>query len=401
MKIIEGSVTAPEGFLASGNCAEIRKANKKDLAIIYSKVPCAAAGVFTTNLVRAACVDFNQKTLKNGKAQVIVVNSGNANACTGISGEKANAEIAAHAAKILNLSLEDVLIASTGVIGVELPVAKVIAGLDQLVYNLSPEGASDVAEAMMTTDLYDKQMAVEIEIGGKTVRLGAIAKGSGMIHPNMATMLAFITTDAAITPECLKKALQDSTLTSYNMISVDRDTSTNDMALILANGTAGNSPITDMESPEYKTFYAALHAINIVMAKKIARDGEGATHLIEMQVEGAPSDRAAQTIARSIISSNLVKAAVFGQDANWGRILCAAGYAGADFDFNQVDVYLGEVKVAENGMGLVFDEAAAKKVLEQENVTIRMDMKQGDGLATAWGCDLTFDYVKINGSYRT
>jgi glutamate N-acetyltransferase/amino-acid N-acetyltransferase len=401
MEEITGAVTAPRGFLAAGVCAEIRKAGKKDLAIIYSRTPCAAAGVFTQNAVRAFCVDYDRETLKSGRAHAIVANSGNANACNGPAGEETCRVMVRQAADLLRIAPEDILLASTGVIGVEMPLDRMVAGLKELVPQLTESGADDAAQAIMTTDLYEKKAAMQICLGGRTARIGAIAKGAGMIHPNMATMLGFITTDAAISAVCLQQALQDSVAESYNMVSVDRDTSTNDMVLALANGQAGNAEITDVSGPDYQTFYAAFHAVNLSLAKKIARDGEGATHLIEVRVEGADSDNAARLIARSITSSNLVKAAVFGGDANWGRILCAAGYSGAEFDFNRADIYLGTVKVAENGRGLQFDEALAGQELAREDVLIRLDLRQGTGRATAWGCDLTYDYVKINGSYRT
>ncbi|SHG53231.1 glutamate N-acetyltransferase [Thermosyntropha lipolytica DSM 11003] len=401
MKIIEGSITAPEGFKAGAVCSGVKKKGKRDIAIIYSEVKCQAAGVFTTNKVRAACVDITRKHLEDGQAQAIVVNSGNANACTGERGVKDTLEMAGLTAKLLGISPEDVLVASTGVIGVFMPMDKIRDGIKRAYEKLSREGGHEAALAILTTDLVTKEIAVEIEIDGQPVKIGAIAKGSGMIHPQMATMLAFITTDAAITAECLREVIRSSADISYNMISVDRDTSTNDMALIMANGLAGNRIIDDPASPAFKRFKEAVDFVNISLAKMIARDGEGATRLIEVKVVNAPDEKTARLIARSIVSSNLTKAAVFGKDANWGRILAAAGYSGADFDPYKVDVYLGEEKMAENGMGLVFDEDKARQELEKDPVIIKVDLKAGDFSATAWGCDLSYEYVRINAEYRT
>lgn len=401
MKVIDGGVTAPMGFIAQGVCAEIKYKNRRDVAVIYSPVPCAAAAVCTTNLVRAACLDICQKHLENGTARAIVVNSGNANACTGEQGRDNAIETAAYAASLLNIEPHEVLVASTGVIGVQMPLDKVLSGVKEAVGSLSPEGSHNAAMAIMTTDLVKKEIAVQIELRGKTVTIGAIAKGSGMIHPNMATMLAFITTDASISKSCLQRMLKSSVDVSYNMISVDRDTSTNDMAAVLANGLAGNSTIEDESSPDYQIFKTALDYVNTTLAKKIARDGEGANHLMEVQVIGAADQITARTIARSITGSNLTKTAIFGHDANWGRILAAAGYSGVCFDPSRVDVYLGREKMAENGMGLQFDEARVRRELEGETVVITIDLKSGDGQATAWGCDLSYDYIKINADYRT
>lgn len=401
MKIIEGSVTCPKGFLAQGVSAGIKKDNKMDLAIIYSQYPCTAAGVFTTNVVRAACVDFNRRQLQDGKAQAIVVNSGNANACTGEQGWEDTLAMASLAAECLNLKPQDSLIASTGVIGVYMPMERVQEGIVAATNSLSVQGAGNAAQAIMTTDLINKEIAVEIDIEGKSVRIGAMAKGSGMIHPNMATMLGFITTDAAISSKCLEQLLKDATNRSFNMISVDGDTSTNDMVLALANGQADNPVIDDLQSESAQTFKHALDFVTISLAKMIARDGEGANHLIEVQVKKAADAGTAQKIARSITSSSLTKAAVFGEDANWGRILAAAGYSGADFDPNKVDIYLGEEMVARDGMGLVFDEELARQELQKDTVIIIVDLKAGDYSATAWGCDLSYDYVRINASYRS
>lgn len=401
MKIINGSITAPQGFLAQGVCAAIKKKDKKDVAIIYSEKKATAAGVFTLNKVRAACIDFNQSKLNDGMAQAIVVNSGNANACTGEQGIVDTIRMAELSAECLEISPNDVLVASTGVIGVYMPMERIEAGIIKAASALSKEGADYAAKAIMTTDLIEKEIAVEIKIQGHPVKIGAIAKGSGMIHPNMATMLAFITTDVAINNKCLQESFKQSNNRSYNMISVDGDTSTNDMALILANGMAGNPEINEIDSADYQVFQQALDYINISLAKMIARDGEGATHLLEVQVVNVADEESARQIARTVTTSNLTKAAVFGKDANWGRIFAAAGRAGVDFDQNLVDIYLGAEKMAENGMGLIFDEDKALAELEKENVIIKIDLKSGEYSATAWGCDLSYDYVRINADYRT
>lgn len=401
MKLIEGSVTAPRGFIAQGVAASIKKKDKKDVAIIFSKKECTAAGVYTTNQVKAACVDITKTHLADGKAQAIVVNSGNANACTGEQGRADAETMAKLTADLLGIKTQDIVVASTGVIGVYMPMDRITAGIKEAAAGLSASGDGNAACAIMTTDLMRKEIAVETNIDGQTVRMGAIAKGSGMIHPNMATMLSFITTDAAIDSKCLEKMVKSSADLSYNMISVDRDTSTNDMMVVLANGEAGNKLIDDPNSESGRAFKQMLDYVNISLAKKMARDGEGATHMIEVQVLNAADEATARLMARSVTGSNLTKAAVFGQDANWGRIICAAGYSGAAFDPERVDIYLGEEKMAENGMGLVFDEERALKELQKDTVTIKIDLKSGPAQATAWGCDLTYDYVKINGAYRT
>ncbi|MGI5880981.1 MAG: bifunctional glutamate N-acetyltransferase/amino-acid acetyltransferase ArgJ [Syntrophomonadaceae bacterium] len=401
MKIINGSVTSPQGFLAQGVYAQIKYKDKKDLGIIYSQQPCTAAGVYTTNLVRAACVDVTRQHLSGGTAQAIVANSGNANACTGEQGWNDTLRMAELAAQSLGIAADQVAVASTGVIGVFMCMDKIEAGIREAAATLSADGGQNMACAIMTTDLVRKEAAVVIEIAGKKVTIGATAKGSGMIHPNMATMLAFITTDAAVSSECLQTMLKASVNESYNMISVDRDTSTNDMTIILANGMAGNPVIENSNSPGYEEFQQALNYINQTLAKMIARDGEGATRLIEVRVKNAANQKNARLIARSITGSNLTKAAVFGEDANWGRILAAAGYSGATFDPHQVDIYLGAEKMAENGMGLVFDEERARQELKKETVVITVDLKSGSEEAVAWGCDLSYDYVRINAAYRT
>lgn len=395
------SVTFPRGFKAQGGNAAIKSADKPDLAVLCMDKPGVAAGVFTTNVVHADCVDLNRLHLENGQAQVIVANSGNANACTGERGKRDNLLLAAETADLLKVKAEDVLIASTGVIGVPMPMDKILPALGHVTADLSEDGAHQAALAIMTTDLAIKEIAVEFMVSEVPVRIGAIAKGSGMIHPNMATMLVFITTDAVISHECLQQALRVSVADSYNMISVDRDTSTNDMALALSSGAAGNPIIDDPSSADFQAFSAALNYINTWVAQKIARDGEGATHLIEIQVVNAQSRAQARQIARSVSSSNLVKAAVYGQDANWGRIMAAAGYSGAEFTPQCMDVYMGEEKMAADGMGLAFDEEKAKAILAQDKVIIKLDLKSGTESATAWGCDLTYDYVKINASYRS
>lgn len=401
MKIIDGSVAAPQGFLAQGVEACIKKEDKKDVAIIFSERPCMAAGVFTTNKVRAACVDINRAHLENGRAQAIVVNSGNANACTGEQGWADTLAMAGVTAGLLDIDPQDTLVASTGVIGMPMPMERIANGIQEAVAGLSRDGAHNAALAIMTTDLVYKEIAVEVEIDGQPVKIGAIAKGSGMIHPNMATMFCFITTDAVIDRECLAQMLRHCVDRSFNMISVDRDTSTNDMVLLLANGLAGNPVIEDSCSEEYRIMQEALDFVSISLAKKIARDGEGATRMIEVQVINADSINTARTIARSITTSNLTKAAVFGEDANWGRILAAAGYSGADFDPSRVDIYLGTEKMAENGVGLAFNEEQARLELQKDPVIIKVDLKSGNEPATAWGCDLTYDYVRINAAYRT
>lgn len=400
MKMFQQGITFPQGFLAQGVEANIKK-QTTDLAVIYSETPCQAAGVFTTNKVQASCVGHNRRLVENGQIRALVANSGNANACTGSQGEEDTFQMARLVAGELNVKPEEVLVASTGVIGVNLPMEKVSKGIIKACGTLSPDGGENASAAIMTTDTFSKIVGVELAIGGRTVRIGAIAKGSGMIHPNMATMLAFISTDVAITRECLHQALRDSADISYNMISVDGDTSTNDMALILANGQAQNDIIDDPTSEGYSLFKQALDQVNVTLAKLIARDGEGATGLIEVEVVNANSDQDARTVAKTIVSSNLFKAAVFGQDANWGRIICAVGYSGAEINPDKIDIWLGGQQVAQDGNGLPFDEKLAREDLAQDVVKVKVALNQGTGQATAWGCDLTYDYVKINASYRS
>jgi len=401
MKVLKGSVTSPKGFLAGGVCAKIKNDKKKDLGIIYSTVPALAAGVFTQNTVRAACVSLCGEYLQNGKAQAIVVNSGNANACTGAQGYEDAKSMAFWTAQSLNIKAEDVLVASTGVIGVFMPMDKLNAGIKAAAVNLSPDGSADFAQAIMTTDLAPKEIAVEIEIAGFPVKIGAAAKGSGMIHPDMATLLGFVTTDANISLECLQLALKQTVAVSFNMISIDRDTSTNDAVMIIANAQAGNQLIDDPDSKEMLTFIKALEYVNVTLAKMIARDGEGASHLLEVRVENAARRQDACILARAVTASNLVKAAVFGKDANWGRILCAAGYSGAVFDPDHIDVFIGDIQVAKNGCAHIYAEEDIMPFLEAEKVMVRLDLKSGDESAVAWGCDLTYDYVRINADYRS
>ncbi|WP_026485822.1 bifunctional ornithine acetyltransferase/N-acetylglutamate synthase [Caldanaerobius polysaccharolyticus] len=399
----EGGVTAPEGFLAAGVHCGIKR-YKKDVAVVYSRVPAVAAGVFTTNRVKAAPLKITMENLRDKRAQVIVANSGNANACTGERGMKDAKEMAELTAKELGCRTEDVVVASTGVIGVRMPMEKVRDGIIQCCRNVSKEGGVDAACAIMTTDTFKKEMAVKIDVSGKKVTIGGMAKGSGMIHPNMATMLCFITTDASIEADALEKALRRATVRSFNMISVDGDTSTNDMAVVLANGLAGNRPI-QWGTEDFDAFYRGLETVCVELAKMMARDGEGATKFMEVEVKNAPDELSAVKAARSITRSNLVKAAIFGEDANWGRIICAVGYSGIDFNPELVDIYIcskaGELILAQNGMGLDFSEDKAREILKEKDIKVIVDLKQGYGHATAWGCDLSYDYVKINGSYRT
>ncbi len=400
LEIIQGGVTAPAGFLAGTACAAIKKANKRDLGVIYSSVPAAAAGVFTRNKVKAAPVLVSMKRLASGSARAVVVNSGNANACNGDQGVRDALAMAAEAADVLDIPAEGVLVASTGVIGKKMPMDKVLPGVRAAAGEVSLDGGPLVARAIMTTDTFPKEAAVQLVLGGRKVTIGGMAKGSGMIHPDMATMLCFITTDAAVSAACLKKALLHAAALSFNMITVDGDCSTNDMTVIMANGMAGNKTVED-EGDDYARFRDALTAVCISLAKAIARDGEGATKMIVVQVLGAVTEQDARLAARSVAGSSLVKAAVFGNDANWGRVICAAGYSGACFDPDRVDIFLGDVQVAEDGGSLEFSEELALDVLRKDTVTITLDLKMGGYGATAWGCDLSYDYVKINADYRT
>lgn len=406
MAIFENAVTQTPGFKAAGVHVGVKTSNKekKDVALIYSEKPCAVAGMFTTNVVKAAPVYYDMNVVENGRAQAIIANSGNANACTGGQGEKDAAAMAAAAGAVLGLKAEEVLVCSTGVIGHNMPMDRVLSGIKAAAANLSSDGGRDAAEAILTTDVYRKEISKTVDLNGITVTISGMAKGSGMICPNMATMLCFITTDAAIDSKVLQMALKESVALSFNQISVDGDMSTNDTVLMLANGMAGNAAITP-NSDSYQKFVAVLKDICFYLAKKIARDGEGATHLLEAQVIHAASEEDALKAAKSVVSSDLVKAAIFGKDANWGRIICAAGYSGAKFDQSKVDIslssYSGEITVAKNGGGLEFDEDYALKILSEENITAIIDLKAGEFSGKAWGCDLTYDYVKINADYRT
>lgn len=404
---INGGVTAPKGFLASGLNAGIKNQTKKDMAMVFSSTPCAAAGVFTTNLVKAAPVKWDKEIVTTSPyVQAVVVNSGIANACTGAEGLGYCADTAAEAAAALNIPKTAVLVASTGVIGKQLPIDKIKSGVTALskVLGSSREDAKLAAEAIMTTDTKSKEVACTLELDGKQVTVAGMCKGSGMIHPNMCTMLCFVTTDVAISHELLQKALSEDVVDTFNMISVDGDTSTNDTVLVMANGRAENTPITK-EGEDYKTFCEALHFIMLELSKKIAGDGEGCTCLFEATVIGAKDKNQARTIAKSVVCSSLTKAAVFGHDANWGRILCAMGYSGAQFDPEVVDIWLeskaGTIKIVENGIATDYSEETATKILSEEEVIAKMDIKEGNETATAFGCDLTYEYVKINGDYRS
>lgn len=402
--VLNKSVTAPKGFLASGiHCGVKDGTTKKDLALVYSEVPCIGAGMYTNNKVKCAPIYVTKEHLKDKKAQAIICNSGNANCCTGQDGiDKAN-DIANTLAEKLNIPKEDVLIASTGVIGIPINAEAIKNGIPTLIEELSDNG-SNAAEAIMTTDTVKKECAAEFLVNGTKVTIGAIAKGSGMIEPNMGTMLSFITTDLSITPELLEDALREAVNVSYNKISVDGDTSTNDTVLILANGLAENATISE-KNADYENFVEALKYVTITIAKKLAKDGEGATKLIECTVNGAKTEEEGTIFAKSVITSSLVKTAMFGADANWGRILCALGYAGLDFEPEKVDVYFeskgGNIIVCKNGASVEFDEDIAKKILIEDEITIKIDMGLGDVTVTAWGCDLTYEYVKINGDYRS
>ena len=402
--VLNKSVTAPKGFLASGiHCGVKDGTTNKDIALVYSEVPCIGAGMYTNNKVKCAPIYVTKEHLKDKKAQAIICNSGNANCCTGQDGiDKAN-DIANTLAEKLNIPKEDVLIASTGVIGVPINAEAIKNGIPTLIEELSDNG-SNAAEAKMTTDTVKKECAAEFLVNGTKVTIGAIAKGSGMIEPNMGTMLSFITTDLSITPELLEDALREAVNVSYNKISVDGDTSTNDTVLILANGLAENATISE-KNADYENFVEALKYVTITIAKKLAKDGEGATKLIECTVNGAKTEEEGTIFAKSVITSSLVKTAMFGADANWGRILCALGYAGLDFEPEKVDVYFeskgGNIIVCKNGASVEFDEDIAKKILIEDEITIKIDMGLGDVTVTAWGCDLTYEYVKIYGDYRS
>lgn len=406
MKVIDGGVTAPQGFQAAGIYAGIKK-KRKDMALVWSSVPAKGAGTFTTNVVKAAPVKWDMKITKESPfVQAVVLNSGVANACTGAEGDTNNERMAAAVAKAMGIPVEAVYTASTGVIGKQMPIDVIEEGAKLLAGELKEgrEAALLAAEAIMTTDTYSKECAVSFLVDGKEVKVGGMAKGSGMIHPNMATMLGVVTTDLKISKELLQEALSADVKTTFNMISVDRDTSTNDSLLLLANGLAGNAEITE-KGEAYDAFCKALNYVTADLAKKMAADGEGATKLFEVQVQGAPTWEEASVLAKSIITSNLVKTAVFGNDANWGRILCAMGYSGISFDPDRVDLYIesadGRLKLVENGMATDYSEETATRILSGKEVKAMADLKAGNAAATAWGCDLSYDYVKINADYRS
>ena len=407
MKQIKGGITVVPGFEAAAAAAQIKYEGRTDMALIYSSVPCVAAGTFTTNVVKAAPVKWDQKIVKQGGAvQAIIVNSGIANACTGEEGMQYCEQTAQTAAEVFGIQKEQVLVSSTGVIGKQLPMEKIQAGIHMLAQAKGNDKlcGAEAAEAILTTDTHKKEAAVQLEIGGKTVTIGAMAKGSGMIHPNMCTMLSFLVTDAVIEKEVLQKVLSEDVEETYNMISVDGDTSTNDTVLFLANGLAQNAPICP-GTEEYEAFAAVVHTVNEQLAKAIAGDGEGATALLEVEVVGAADKEQAKKISKSVVCSNLTKTAVAGHDANWGRILCAMGYAGVSFVPEQVDLFLesaaGTIQILSDGMALPYSEEKATEILSEEKVKILADLKLGDGKATAWGCDLTHGYIDINADYRS
>lgn len=404
MKYIDGGVCTPKGFKAAGiSCGFRAGSDKKDLAIIVSDRMCSAAGVYTTNKVKGAPIEVTKRNISDGRAQAIICNSGNANTCApgGVEVAEKTCELAA---KNLGLKKEDIVVCSTGVIGQELSLKPFERGIPQAVSKLDSDGGRDAAEAIMTTDTIPKSIAVEFEIDGKVCFVGGIAKGSGMINPSMATMLSFITTDTAISPEMLQKALSENIETSYNQICVDGDTSTNDTVAVLANGAAGNDEISE-EGVFFDNFKKALSMVCVYLSKKLARDGEGATKLIECNVSGAPDNITAQKISKTVISSNLLKAAIFGEDANWGRVLCAVGYTQGDFNTDNIDVEMvsakGSVTVCRASKHEEYSEEKASEILSEEEIKINIDMNQGMYAATAWGCDLSYDYVKINGDYRS
>ena len=407
VKEITGGVTAAKGFQAAAAAAEIKYKGRTDMAMIYSETPCVAAGTFTTNVVKAAPVKWDQNVVyHHPSAQAVICNSGIANACTGEEGYGYCRQTAEAAAEILGIPAESVLVASTGVIGMQIPIDRIVNGVKRMAPVLADtlEAGTEAAKAIMTTDTVKKEVAVQVEIGGKTVTVGGMCKGSGMIHPNMCTMLGFVTTDAAISKEMLQLALSEDVKDTYNMVSVDGDTSTNDTVLLLANGKAENPEITE-KNQDFELFCKALSYVNTTLAKSIAGDGEGATALFEVKIVGAKSKEQAVTLAKSVVTSSLTKAAIYGHDANWGRILCAMGYSGAQFDPEKVDLYFeskaGKLKIIENGVSTGYSEEEATRILSQEAVTAIADIKMGTAQATAWGCDLTYDYIKINADYRS
>ncbi len=403
-RMIGGGVCAARGFKANGiHCGIRRNRTKKDLALIFSEYPASAAAVYTTNLVKGAPIEVTKANLSDGHARAVICNSGIANTCCtgGVAVAEKMCECAAQA---LGIEAGDVVVASTGVIGQPLDISPIEKGMKELADGLSPDGGKAAAEAIMTTDTKMKEAAVEFQLGGRTCRIGGMAKGSGMIHPNMATMLVFITTDASISPDMLQKILSTDIKSTFNMLSVDGDTSTNDMVTVIANGAAGNPEITD-ENEDYAAFAKALNTVTVCLCRMIAGDGEGATKLLECGVSGAKDEQTAKTVAKSVICSSLLKAAMFGADANWGRVLCAIGYSGADVDVSKIDVAFrscaGRIEVCRSGEGIEFSEEKAKKVLSESEIEILVSLNSGKASSVAWGCDLTYDYVKINGDYRT
>ncbi|MBE5754556.1 MAG: bifunctional ornithine acetyltransferase/N-acetylglutamate synthase [Clostridiales bacterium] len=404
MKIISGGVCAAKGYKANGiHCGIRHNRTKRDIALIYSEVPATAAAVYTTNLVKGAPLTVTKKHIENGIAQAVICNSGNANTCNA-NGVEIAEKMSELIAKELSIKADDIVVASTGVIGQPLNIEPIAKGIPELAKGLSIDGSLLAAEGIMTTDVAVKEVAVEFTIGGKTCHIGGIAKGSGMIHPNMATMLVFITSDVKISAEMLQKALSSDIQNTFNMISVDGDTSTNDMVVVLANGMAGNTEIT-CEGEDFTEFMKALNTVNVTLCRSIAGDGEGATKLLECAVENAKDLQTAKTVAKSVICSSLTKAAMFGADANWGRVLCAIGYSGAQVDVNKIDVAFksnkGTIEVCKNGAGVDFSEEKAKEILLEKEIVIAVNLNDGEYSSKAWGCDLTYDYVKINGDYRT
>lgn len=404
MKIINGGVCAAKGIKANGiHCGIRHNRTKRDLALIYSEVPATASAVYTTNLVKGAPLLVTKKHIENGLAQAVICNSGNANTCNA-NGIEIAEQMSGLVAQELGINREDVVVASTGVIGQPLNIDPIKNGMKELVNGLAYDNGLVAAEAIMTTDVAVKEIAVEFTVGGKVCRMGGIAKGSGMIHPNMATMLVFITCDANISKEMLDKALKSDIQQTFNMISIDGDTSTNDMVVVLCNGMAGNKTI-DSEGEDFNEFMKALNTVNVNLCRKIAADGEGATKLLECSVVGANSLKTAKMVAKSVVCSSLTKAAMFGADANWGRVLCSIGYSGADVDVNKIDVSFisnkGEIAVCKNGSGVDFSEEKAKEILLEKEIIIAVNLNDGEYSSKAWGCDLTYDYVKINGDYRT
>ena len=407
MKKIKGGVTAAKGFTAASTAAAIKYKNRKDMAMIYSKTPCKVAGTFTTNVVKAAPVKWDQEVVYHSDyAQAVVVNAGIANACTGMEGFEYCEQTAKSTSELLDIPKTSVLVASTGVIGMQLPIDRICIGILDMTKKLKDDLASghDAAIAIMTTDTHEKEVAVEINIAGTTVTIGGMCKGSGMIHPNMCTMLSFVTTDLAISKELLQEALSEDVKDTYNMISVDGDTSTNDTCLLLANGMAGNIEITK-RNLDYQHFIEALHYVNEELAKMMAGDGEGATALFEVKIIHAESKEQAVTLSKSVVTSSLTKTAIYGHDANWGRILCAMGYAGVKFDPEKVDLFFeskaGKIQIMKDGIAVDYSEDKATEILSEPAVTAIADVKMGNASATAWGCDLTYDYIKINADYRS